>query len=192
MIDPYDVTKFDRRIFELEEFWIFSICVAGKEANRTADVVHRLVEHEVMTPFQVIKDFLNKNVLMEKLQESRIGQYNRIYKALKQTVERNIDIKTASVEVLEGIHGVGPKTARFFIMHSRPEQEIAALDTHILKFLRAKGYNAPKTTPSGKKYAELEIAFLNEAKKINMTPADLDLYIWETYKRGTDIDWEAN
>jgi thermostable 8-oxoguanine DNA glycosylase len=194
MIDPYDITKFDRKIFELEEFWIFSICVANKEANRIADIVHKLVHCDVITPFDVIRMYLNEGVLMDKLKYFRVGQYNRIYKALKQTVETNFDVKNATIEDMEAIHGVGPKTARMFIMHSRPNQNVAALDTHILKFLRAKGYEAPKSTPSGKKYRELEEAFVSEAKKINMTPADLDLYIWETYKKGPVDDeyWNRN
>lgn len=194
MIDPYDITKFDRKVFELEEFWIFSICVANKEAIRIADIVHKLVHCDVITPFDVIRMYLNEGVLMDKLKYFRVGQYNRIYKALKQTVETDFDVKNATIEDMEAIHGVGPKTARMFIMHSRPNQNVAALDTHILKFLRAKGYEAPKSTPSGKKYRELEEAFVSEAKKINMTPADLDLYIWETYKKGPVDDeyWNKN
>lgn len=188
MIDPHNITKFDRKIFELEEFWIFSICVANKEANRISRIVNDLIKHDYLTPFEVISDYLQQGILFDKLKEHRIGQYNRIFKALQQTIEHNIDIKTATVEDLENIHGIGPKTARFFIMHSRPNQQLAALDTHILKFLKEKGYNAPKSTPTGKKYRELEENFLKEAKNVNMKPSDFDLYLWESYKRKLKIE----
>jgi thermostable 8-oxoguanine DNA glycosylase len=55
------------------------------------------------------------------------------------------------------------------------------LDVHILKYLRSQGFEAPKQTPSGKKYLELEKNFLELAKKNNMTPADFDLMLWTKY-----------
>ena len=61
----------------------------------------------------------------------------------------------------------------------------AGLDTHILKFLTAKGFDAPKSTPaSKKKYVELEQAFIEIAEKEGKTPATLDLEIWNTYSAG--------
>ena len=86
------------------------------------------------------------------------------------------------MEDLEAIPGIGPKTSRFFLLHTRPNQEIAVLDTWILKYLKNAGYNAPKATPSGKKYLELEKNFLFEARKNNMKPADFDIYIWRNFR----------
>jgi thermostable 8-oxoguanine DNA glycosylase len=69
-----------------------------------------------------------------------------------------------------------------FLMHSRKGQQYAALDTHILKYLRARGHDAPLNTPSpGPKYRALESAFLGHAKKAGMSPADFDLSIWNSY-----------
>jgi len=44
-----------------------------------------------------------------------------------------------------------------------------------LRWLRNNGYNAPKTTPpAGKKYRELELAFIAEGKKRGLSPKDWD------------------
>lgn len=86
------------------------------------------------------------------------------------------------LEDLEAIPGIGPKTARCFLIHSRPDQQYAGLDTHVLKFLRDKGHEVPASTPTGKKYKELEKVFLQYAAESGMTVADFDLAIWNQYR----------
>jgi hypothetical protein len=44
MVDPQFVTKFDRTQRELEEFAMFSVCVAGKNASHIAKAVDRLCQ----------------------------------------------------------------------------------------------------------------------------------------------------
>ena len=84
-------------------------------------------------------------------------------------------------EELEEIHGIGPKTSRFFIMWTRPGANYAALDTHILKWLALRGHKVPKSTPSGKKYKEIEKIFLREAAELGMSPQELDTIIWKSF-----------
>jgi thermostable 8-oxoguanine DNA glycosylase len=82
------------------------------------------------------------------------------------------------VELLQCVKGIGMKTARFFVMHTRAHQMYACLDTHILAWLGDKGHDVPKSTPQGKKYLELEKIFLDYCIEMDMMPADLDLKIW--------------
>ena len=85
-------------------------------------------------------------------------------------------------EDLEKIHGVGMKTSRCFILHSRKDAQYAGLDTHMLKFLRSKGIDAPMSTPSSKKqYLTLEKYVLYYAQLAKRSPADFDLEIWRQY-----------
>lgn len=93
------------------------------------------------------------------------------------------EIRNYTVEDLEQIHGVGMKTSRFFVVHSRPDQRYTILDTHILKWLGKQGYNVPKSTPPRKRYLELEKTFLDECDKRNRNPAELDLEIWNEYSK---------
>ncbi len=189
MIDPVNITDFSRTDSELEELWLFVICVAGKPALRTALNLHNLLNDKELlpkselekSPFKKVKYLLKNELLKTGLKKHGLGQYTKISKAFQQTVRTNINLRKVSVEELELIHGVGPKTSRFFILHTRPNQRHAVLDTHILKFLREKGHPAPKGTPSGKKYFELEEIFLLYADQAGMPIAEYDLILWRKY-----------
>lgn len=180
MIDPSSVTLFDRTPAQLQEWWLFSIVVAGKQAYRQAKQLDAFLNSlpwpKSALPFDRIRAAMRKGVLSEKLRESRLGQYVRIERAFRESVE--LDVATASIEELERVHGVGPKTARMFVMHSRPNTRLAALDTHILRYMRDRGISTPKSTPTGKKYTDLEQKFLQLADEAGMTPSDFDLKIW--------------
>jgi len=184
VVDPTNFTNFNRSVYELEELLIFSVCVAGKPAMRTAEAVKGLLTYgdsPCKYPFDIIRWLIERRRLISAMKKYGIGQYTRISRALKEMMRANLDLRTCSVEDLEAIHGIGPKTARMFVLHTRPNQRVAALDTHILKFLKEKGHNVPKTTPSGKRYLVLEQAFLTEADKSGMTVADFDLHLWRKY-----------
>lgn len=185
MINPSEITNFSRTQYELEEFLLFAISVAGKQATMQAkklDIFLSLLEKEYskkwlyFSPFKALS-YLDHITVMECLKESKIGQYNRLRTAFKIVCE--YDPSTVSVEHLESIKGIGPKTARFFLLHSRKDQNIACLDTHILSWLRENGVPTPKSTPPIKRYKEIEIEFLKKAKESGMSVADFDLKIWK-------------
>jgi thermostable 8-oxoguanine DNA glycosylase len=182
LIDPEDVINYTRTDAELELWWLFSCVVAGKTARTQAKLLDSMLNKlEGETPFEKFRK-MSYNQLRDALIESRIGQYNRLIKTFWQSLD--VDLRNASVEELEAIHGVGPKTARMFIMMSRPGARYAALDTHVLKHLRANGIDAPKATPpAGKRYRELEEAFIALADKAGETVADYDLAVWKDYSR---------
>ena len=188
-INPKKITDFNRTKADLELFAVFAVCVAGKKAQQTADKVK---EHfrdvqtptKQLTPFETIKSLIGANIFGGYLQHARFGQYKRIYRALRDLAESSIDLKTCTVEDLEAIHGIGPKTSRFIIMHSRPNQRLATLDTHILRWMRDQGIETPKATPQSKKlYKELEDKFLTLCDKCAILPSQLDLKIWKKYSK---------
>ena len=188
-INPKKITDFNRTKADLELFAVFAVCVAGKNAQKTADKVN---EHfrdvqtptKQLTPFETIKSLIGANIFGGYLQHARFGQYKRIYRALRYLAESSIDLKTCTVEDLEAIHGIGPKTSRFIIMHSRPNQRLATLDTHILRWMRDQGIETPKATPQSKKlYKELEDKFLTLCDKCAILPSQLDLKIWKKYSK---------
>ena len=183
-IDPTRITNYKRTQEELEQFLIFCVCVAGKNAQRTAKAVDMFLDGNTGTPFERVRKMIKSDCLVYGLQRAGIGQYTRLSKCLNAMVNSVIDLKKVTIEELESIHGIGPKTSRFFILHSRKSQKVAVLDTHILKYLSKKGYKVPKATPSGRRYKEIEQIFLEIAKKLNTTPADLDLQIWKSGNKG--------
>lgn len=192
MIDPSDVIKFDRTQDELEEWWLFSCVVAGKTAKTQARLLEDFLQglgraFPGYSPFGRIKLAVQAGVLEGYLRQSHLGQYSRLTRCFEESLR--LDLANDPVEAFEAIHGVGPKTARMFIMHSRPGQRLAAIDTHVLKFLAANGHTVPKATPgSAKQYRELEEAFLVLADEAGQTPSDFDLAVWKRYAaKPTDL-----
>ena len=177
MIQPTQVTNFNRTDDELQTFWIYSIVVAGKPSDWASRVVTKFLKNRKhMTPFYYIASM--GYGLRNTLVANRVGQYNRITLALEQSLD--LDLQTCTVEDLESIYGVGPKTARFFLLHTREDVECAVLDTHILAWMRSFGIDTPTATPNGEKYADLEAIALRLMKSEfpGMSIADADLLIW--------------
>lgn len=171
---------------------IYSLIVAGKSASFARDAINRLFPG-YPPPFKTVRGWIRRGCLSQKLMDSRTGNYTKLEKALRQLVSlRDLDLTCCSVSDLEAVHGIGPKTARFFVLWTQPTAQCAALDVHILRWLRSLGYDAPRQTPaSRKRYHELEQIFLQEAVKRNITPANLDRKIWEAGVKGAcsqDLD----
>lgn len=180
LIDPTDVTKFDRTDGELQLFFLFCQTVAGKTAKVQAKHLNNfLLSGEGNTPFEIIQKMIDDNVLMDKLQESKLGQYTRLKAGFSESIKLNL--RTATLDDMLKIKGIGNKTSRYFLLHSRPDQNIAVLDVHVLKYLRSQGFETTVQTPPTKMYLKLEQEFLKLAKQNNMTPADFDLMIWTKY-----------
>lgn len=188
MINPDNITNYNRTIEEAEEFLLFSIMVAGKNAKTTAKKLDsflnlkKIFGMERMLPFQFIERLSNGNLLDLAIRNAKLGQYKRIKKAFEGVLQfKGWKIFSVKPQDLESVKGIGPKTARFFILHTQRGVSHAVLDTHILRWLRDHGVDAPKSTPSGKKYLELENKFLTYAKEYEINPAELDIQIWKSY-----------
>jgi thermostable 8-oxoguanine DNA glycosylase len=189
MIDPNNITKYDRTDKELLEFWLFCILVAGKKsswaANKVAEL-DRIFGIEVL--FQLDK-VLIKNMLML----CSAGQYERISNAIHES--KSIDLRKAGFLELMQIKGIGRKSASFFLLHSREGWEGVVLDTHLLAFLRDNGVPAPKSTPQDAKkykYLETELYRLFKKKFPNKTLAEADLTVWKAYSGKNKLALEQN
>ena len=177
MIDPNNIVR-EYTDSELEELLIFTILVAGKTAKTIAPraaVLHQYLQ---------VTNNLDIDDLVAVMKRIGLGPYNKaqtIIEALR------LDLRTCTIEDLEKIKGIGPKTAKAFIMWSRPNIQQAILDTHVLKWLKSQGVdNVPKSTPSrGPTYDRLEQEFLSRVPE-GMTPAEFDLVIWRSYSEKTN------
>lgn len=177
MINPFAITNFERTEHELQTFMLFCVCVAGKNAVQQAAKLEKFLDIIPGSglPFERIMAI---DDVIPYLVEVRMGQYNRIGRAFKKLSELK-QLDRVEIEHLELIKGIGPKTSRFFVLHSRPDSRVAVLDTHILRYMReTMGIAAPKSTPGLKRYSELETQFLEYCDARGCSPATLDLEIW--------------
>tara|TARA_Y100000034_G_scaffold78539_2_gene94403 strand:+ start:1480 stop:2115 length:636 start_codon:yes stop_codon:yes gene_type:complete len=211
MIDAKNITKFNQTYPKLEEALLFWVCAAGKNGVTSAKCLDKFLKTVKQTlidweyrgipmsksPFWMIRELdgymMNRNWIAELMHDSGIGCYNQKSKTFDSLAytgpdakleSYHLDLKTCTVERLEQFKGIGPKTARCFLIHSRPNQRLAGLDTHILKFLTDSGIkDVPKTTPTGRRYKELEQSFIELADKAGKPIAEFDLEIWNRYRK---------
>jgi hypothetical protein len=203
MVDPTKITKYNQTQAELEEMLLFWVCAAGKNGVTAARCLDSLLSAWRVraqrgplklnpSPFDIIKYIWWSGAnLAQEMKKHGIGCYNAKSKTFRYLVgDRGkpdffgyyMDLQKCTVEDLESVPGIGPKTARCFLIHSRKNQRYAGLDTHILKFLRDKGHEVPASTPTGKKYRDLEQTFLKYVDDAGMNVADFDLMIWNDYR----------
>jgi len=195
MVNPYNITNFNRSKSELEEFLLFTIVVAGKTAYIQAQKLEeflssihkRLMMPDHVSPFQLIRSAKDHGILLQEIHKAKLGQYNKIHSAFLHIAENNYILNKVTPEILEKIPGVGMKTSRFFLLHSDNDYKdnIAILDTHILKFIKENIDNrAPKSTPTNSNtYKYWEDKFLLWCKEINKDAAEFDLEVWKSYAR---------
>lgn len=199
MIDPFNITDYFRNNYELEEFWLFCLAVAGKSATQMAKKVDDFLE-PVRSPKQVFpspftwicymySQFGGRIHVDNHLRAVKMGKYNLLTAGYVESAMKGVDwFRTASADdIAREIPGAGFKTSRFFVLHSRVNANVAVIDTHMLKYLTHIGVqNVPKSIPTGAKYLALEKILLAEAAKKQMAMADFDLAIWSHYaNKGT-------
>lgn len=133
MIDPNDVTNPARTGRELEEFLLFCIVVAGKNADQQARKLEAFLEGG--EPFPLIRSMRNGD-LESRLKRVKLGKYALLSESFRQLGHAGLDLRKCSWEELLLFPGIGIKTAKFFTLHSRSRQMHGVLDTHVLSWMR--------------------------------------------------------
>ena len=192
-IDPKNITNFNRDTDELQAFWLFCMFVAGKNSDWASRCLMKLIDTAdkgtdggIFNYFKSIGEVGVHNMLVA----NKVGQYTRLTKGIMQSLD--LDLRTCTLNDLLNIYGVGNKTARFFLLHTRDRCDYAVLDTHILAWMRDHGVeNAPKSTPTNLRvYSELENRYriLSRLHFPHMSNAQIDLLIWTKQSGRLDDD----
>lgn len=179
-VDLLSPTQFDRTMSQLQYFLVFCAFVAGKSSKTQSVKANEMFEdlNYPEHPFDVFSN-MSEREIRDLLEKHKIGQYNRLTKCLYDLSRASLNLNTCSCEELEKIPGIGFKTSRFFVVHSRENANYAVLDTHILAWLREYYPSSPKSTPSNlKQYLFWENLFLDKCVEMNKTPSKLDFEIW--------------
>jgi hypothetical protein len=171
---------------ELQKFLLYCVMVAGKRDEATRKKLETFLPHSdgPGTPFQYICSLVKDRKLGQELRRARIGRYRVLERAFRGVI--TLDPRVCTLDELESIPGIGPKTSRLFLLKSRVNQRYAVLDTHILKELRHRGVgNVPRSTPPTKRqYARLENAVLSLCDKEGISPSEFDSLAWEKWALG--------
>jgi hypothetical protein len=198
MINPAQVTDYNRTQSELQEFLLFCINVSGKKSAVEAPKLEVFLERvrgitghskpfDGMTKLYFTRpDRHNRddNRLLEIMHWAAISPYKQRYNSYCDVLKLG-DLRTVSLTRLLQVRGIGLKTARFFLSHSREDFDEPMLDTHILRFLRDQGYkDAPKSTPQNVGiYNYYANVFKMFARTLGKSVTDLDLEIWKQYSK---------
>lgn len=203
-IDPKTITNFDRTPEEKEEFLLFCVLCAGKSsdvmAHKLGSLLSDLRPSGKIAPFELIESYILEGKLRDKLREHKIGKYDLIsmfceyvakdvvkdYYGAHLTYAERQHVQNDPSAVIEwdrrglvNIPGVSWKTASLYRMHAFGDR-VACLDTHVLRWLRKKGYrDAPKGSPgTWVQYRKWEAIFLGECYQREVEPSRLDLALW--------------
>lgn len=192
MIDFFTLTNFNRPVHQLEEMILALVAAAGHNGPASAKAVDRFLESirnakhpcdcnlDLSSPFDCIK-YTGPNWLSYRMKIAGIGcnSMNKKGGTFWVLANSGVDLKTCTREELCKFNGIGMKTASCFVLHSRPNQQMASLDRHILKIVGEKYPKAPKQTPgSFKNYYKWEKVVLKDFVSKGMTPAEFDLRSW--------------
>lgn len=189
MIIPTQITKYDRFPSELLQFAIFAACVAGKNADQTAKKVNDLWDDQnfrsTLTnqwnhPPKNENDYqVCINAMRYNLEKHKIGQYDRLSRVLFVLNQLCCSLNTVLFNELVNYKGIGPKTAAFFILHSRKQANIPVIDTHICKYMATKGIEMKVTSSLSKYLANAELVSKHISQDYpNSTLAEADLDLW--------------
>lgn len=185
-LNPIQITNHNCSVDELELHILFWICAAGKKGPTSAKSLGNMLSDwsgSFTSPFSIVKRIERHAVLADQLKKFGIGCNNDKAGYFRNIIAANLDLRTCSVEDLESVKGIGPKTSRCFLLHSRPDQQVAGLDRHMLRFLKSKGHDVPEQTPSEKTYKKLQKLVLNYVSESKMTPEAFDLMVWREYSK---------
>ena len=192
MINPLEVTNYNRSQSELQEFLLFCINVAGKKSAVEAPKLEVFLQRvKDLTgadlPFDGLRILKKEGKLQSILHWAAISPYRQRYNSYQDVLSLG-DLRAVTLPTLMRVRGVGLKTARFFLSHSREDFDEPMLDTHILQFLRDQGYrDAPKSTPQNEGlYNYYANVFKMFARTSGQSVTDLDLTIWKQYSQTTN------
>jgi len=164
------------------EIWFSELCFCILTANSTAKLGLKIQG-------ELGDGFLNLPIgeLTRRLKGLGHRFYNkraefivsaRRYSRIKDIITEFPETQQAREWLVENVYGIGWKEASHFLRNVGFD-DVAILDRHILSLLQENEIikEAPKTL-TRRRYLEIEGLFKDLARKVNLSPAELDLYMW--------------
>jgi len=164
------------------EVWFSELCFCILTANSTAKLGLK-IQGELGDGFLT----LPKKELTRRLKELGHRFYNkradfivsaRKFERMKDIITKFSDVQRAREWLTENVDGIGWKEASHFLRNVGFE-DVAILDRHILALMREQGLieQVPRTL-TRRRYLEIEEKLRELAEKVDLSLAELDLYMW--------------
>jgi N-glycosylase/DNA lyase len=186
--------KVDKRLKEFSSFknknskeWFSELCFCILTANskaKTAIIIQNELKANGFCNFSEdkIKNCIIKNKHRFHNNKTNYIMCAREFLDIKQIINKIVKEKnqeTAREFIIKNIKGLGFKEASHFIRNVG-FFNLAILDRHIINLMIEYKYikEKPKNLSSKNTYLEIEKIFLKIADKLNMSAAELDLYMW--------------
>ncbi len=173
----------DERINEFKNIKksdIFSeLCFCILTANSSAERCIHVQKHAKDCFENLQKDELAERLkkLGARFHTKRAGYIVAARKNKKNLCRLNNDGKKAREWLVENIKGLGMKESSHFLRNIGYD-DVAIIDFHIIDLLARNNLIDKPKTMNKKKYLEIEKILKKIAKNLNLTLAELDLYLW--------------
>ena len=149
----------------------FCILTAGTSAELGIKTIERLGD---VIFFGSEEDIRKKLKEIYRFHTIRAGY---IFRARENFPKINLKSKNVREDLVKNIKGIGMKEASHFLRNIG-FNDYAIVDFHIIDFLVKNDLLEKPKTLSPKKYLEVENILRGIAKKANLSPGELDLYLW--------------
>ena len=214
MVDPFHIDQYQNSPPNIKEaVFLYCLISPGKKAVGQARSFWGFMSSAQRdeTPFNFIRRIREEGTLTDHIRRWGLGTYTMIARSMSQAVD-TIDVtdpKTMHSAIIAELPNVRYKTAKFIVNTLVPpdqrvqeDQDLAILDTHILKWIREelekipeedvppefRGIKIPNQSPPIKKVYERIEALYNWLNQQHQMP---DLEIWRSRIKPPPSDWKT-
>ena len=183
----------NKRLLEFESFknksakeWFSELCFCILTANSRADTAMQIQKELGAKGFckasaADVKKCIRSNKHRFHNNKTKFIVEAREHLGVKGTVQEIVEAEgeeAAREWLVKNVKGIGFKEASHFLRNVG-YKNLAILDRHILNLMLENGLIKEKPVSlNKKKYLEIEKKFSVLAKKLDMSPAKLDLFMW--------------
>jgi N-glycosylase/DNA lyase len=159
------------------------LCYCLMTANARADAAWKTQEQcgpqLICSPSaRLAKTLLKNKVRFHNTKAKRICEARALAPKLRRTIYSFKDGRTARVWLVENVKGLGWKEASHFLRNTG-FFDVAIIDRHVLRLMRsARLISKTPSTLAKKNYLTLEAILEKQARRLGMTLAELDLFLW--------------
>ncbi len=166
--------------------WFSELCFCILTANsraKTALALEKTLQYKgfaTLPEQELVKQIISHKHRFHNVKAARIVEA-RTYLNIKSIIQNLVKEKgefAAREWLAENIKGLGYKEASHF-MRNTGHNSLAILDRHILNLMHHHNMISEIPKPLTKnKYLDIELKFQELSKKLNLSPAHLDLAMW--------------